>query len=124
LRAEAASQALLDQVSIDGSAGNFDTSGFVGSCTIAEAFCQVFTSVRFAIPTISTIVITSFADNGAVEAQAHVQPSNIGINDAILNFQTWAAWSIVPEPATLFFIGAGMLSIIAFTAKRVLSESN
>lgn len=119
--ADAASQAILDQVFIDGSLGLFDsipwlTQGCSNPNFGRSNYCNAFTPYQyFADPT--TGVVASGADNFVVGKQVSytgiAQPTT---NDTSIDVQgTWVRWTLeaqsTPEPGTLALFGLGLAGL-------------
>jgi len=127
--AEAASQALLDNVFIDDEKGLFDSSpGLTNGCTRGSTTCRIFTPL---LPGVVTGISTSGKPRMAVWYVLNTQPS-LGANgyrdndflsaaEVPLNFNTrigvgtWAIWSpaisVVPEPKTYLLLFAGLIIV-------------
>jgi hypothetical protein len=105
----AASQALLDQVFVDGASGLFGSTPDLTVGCVYPSYCEVITPYA---PNGSSNVDTRFAINdsdGGDGVGAATIPS--AYDTASAAAATYARWTAVPEPTTtvLFFSGAGLL---------------
>lgn len=124
--ATAASQALLDQVLLDGAQGHFDTvPGLTQGCVSSASPCVVITPygltsiVINGLPTLAAT--TEFAENYSASgdtvaggfAYEHYFDTAQAANGGGF---TWAVWSpsapsTVPEPQTLALVGVGFAAL-------------
>lgn len=112
--AVAASQALLDQVLLDSTLGNFDTEpSLTNGCAVPDG-CLVWTPY-VAFPSVagfgtgtSNNLNTAASDNaGTVTIIGSAEP-------AFLEVSTFARWKIatsVPEPASFILVGLGLVAL-------------
>jgi hypothetical protein len=109
---QAASQALLDQVFIDGVSGDFDS---VPALTIAcESIdvCRVFTPI--VVNTNYDILVAEGASNfrEGLSSDTTFQESYSRFNDGSQNDRSVGAlWSLVPEPSTALLMGLGLVAL-------------
>jgi hypothetical protein len=105
-----ASQALLDQVFIDGGYGNFDS---VPSLTVGcenSTTCNAFTPYRRE----STLVFAAAARNfrpGYGSDTTFLESYQADYNGGLNNTSFGAVWSPVPEPGTAVLMGLGLLAM-------------
>jgi hypothetical protein len=143
--ANAASQSLLDQVFLDGPAGDFDsivrsdgnvtTTSFTNGCS-SHNFCLTFTPFEIVIfpssvSDVSSSVASNFnpqwsGENPLDRIQLGQYPTTYVFSDfgspTIIN---WARWSpaggiaaVVPEPSTYAMIGLGLLGLSFINRRR------
>jgi hypothetical protein len=109
--ADLASQALLDQVFLNG-ADLFDTAPeLTNGCNPpqGEVACLVVTPFD-----VSDVVINAVAWNHAIEADditASAGPITPDQISRIASGRTWAVWTPVPEPGTAVLMGLGLLGL-------------
>ena len=111
-----ASQALLDQVFLDGGLGNFDTDvDLTFGCTGSTPHCDAITP--FAVG--GSLVTFGIARNEEVAADLVVasdtltRTSNVLFTDNVV----YAVWTPVPEPGTMILTGLG-IAVIGIRRRR------
>lgn len=124
----AASQALLDQVFVDGLQGNFDSSPrFIRGCSdnTGQGFCSVFTPVDF-------LVNNYLAQNSSIEAGDLVRAAFTlsGENLSIYDTTVYAVWSphgtttgpipssAVPIPSSAALLVTGIIALGVMGRRR------
>lgn len=118
--ATAASQALLDQVFLDGPNGNFDTDHTLTNGCGGIGYCNIFTAYELVLGTndarsglaqnLDGIAFPGFQDN------AFVTSFDIGIDYSALPAITLAQWTVAtpaPEPASTILLLLGLLGLKA-----------
>lgn len=119
-----ASQALLDQVFVDGSEGNFDSDpGLTSGCTFVDS-CGVITPYAPLFPDNVFVYIT--VNDGGLDITD-------GVVQAVLPFDfdtsdhhafVWAVWTpanqSVPEPSAFACLGVGLLALAVARRRRTL----
>ena len=120
--AEKASQALLDQVFLDGPMGLFDSSTWmIEGCNNysppeQNSWCEAFTP--YAVDWPNSELFVSVAHNSVLDYDDSVGSYSgfpimqIG-NENNDNFAGWTLHSAVPEPGMLALLGAGLLALLA-----------
>jgi len=127
--ADAASQALLDQVFRDSGSGNFDTNPMLihGCETSSNDLCIVATPFDTFTVDFS---LMSLAYNYVIESQDQIL-SDFPISNSSsmegLTYGVYAVWSpapdaSVPEPATLACLGIGLIAMSVAPRRRKLCE--
>lgn len=118
--ATVASQALLDQVFIDGLLGAFDTTpGLTSGCDPLATICNMITPFELTTSNSNPVVGGSFAQNHFNEEGdfPHYGQFNVSDDSSLDTGVTWAVWSAsatdLPEPGTFVLLGAGLLSLLA-----------
>ena len=120
-----ASQALFDQVLLDGPAGNFNsdpdiTNGCVpsASTTVGSGAggCWIATPYQ---P--GGLVAGAYNDNIAGDALSSTTSYPIGLDTIISGRDNYAVWSLVPEPSTALLLGLGLTGLSWSGGRRNLS---
>jgi hypothetical protein len=100
--ADMASQALLDQVFLDGGLGNFDTDPTLTSGCTDPSQCDVITPYEMFT---STFVSQSKASNSlSVDDSVDISITDQNLDTTPLGFRTMAVWSAVPVPGTPYYL--------------------
>ena len=112
-----AAQALLDQVLLDGPAGNFDTDfGLTRACRVSgpPPYCEIFVPWGLVLNSAQTLTnvavalarntrdVTATVEVGEEDTRLHGRNTNIGSFGS-----AWAIFTHVPEPGTLLLFGFG-----------------
>jgi len=110
-----ASQALLNQVLIDGPAGLFDTFPAHTQGCDSQALCMIWTPVSLSGSTVTAISVFNYS--------MIVDSTGLELIDSTTDLQnylgnTWAVWTeahhAVPEPATSVLLTSGLLGIAGY----------
>jgi hypothetical protein len=109
--AEAASQALLDQVFADGALGSFDTDPEATSGCEDSQLCRVFTPYApySAVQTYLEAAINGDGVNFADATQGFVITNTSDTSGNPIG--VYASWSAVPEPADALLLATGLLGL-------------
>ena len=115
-----ASQALLDQVFIDGGGGSFDTDpALTNGCTNA-LHCAVATPYQ--LQSFNTVAVISTAQNNAIPGDADFTDTGIAVPRVllatVLPTESFAAWTPVPEPSTAFLLDLGLTGLAGKGRRR------
>jgi len=124
--ADVASQALLDQVLLDGPGGNFDsfpdlTLGCPGS-PFTTPFCQVITPVGQLQPELTGAYASDALNR--VPGQTDLVSHSCCYNDLSAHaFAVWADWTLaepaqVSEPGTLALAGVALLGMVGLRRRK------
>ena len=113
--AQIASQALMDQVFLDGALGNFDSNpGLTYVCGASQPHCYIYTpfSVLMSPPFVPVYYgFNRRTDAGdAVIGPAEVSDSYVFPLEGAFVWTVWAT-SPVPEPSTAFLLGLGLTGL-------------
>jgi hypothetical protein len=107
--AEAASQALLDQVFLDGPSGNFDSNPELTFGCEDQVLCAVLTPYEVDLSFVTTSQAINF-DNFKFVGSPNPIPR--GADLGVIGFLAYAVWTpsaTVPEPASVLLLGTGLL---------------
>lgn len=108
--AQLASQALLDQVFIDGGSGLFDTDPELTSGCGDSVVCRALTPYQVA----GSLVTVYRSTNNEVEGSDFATTFlNLSVGQSAGSNQTWALWSVVPEPSTAVLMALGLIGLAA-----------
>jgi hypothetical protein len=129
--AELATQALFDQVFLDGGAGFFDSNPHLtAGCTGTTAECRVYVPYRLE-PQIFSGVFAAYAENQqALNQIAAYTPNPLGLDQTggagFNGLYDWTAsqnrvlskWAIVPEPGAATLLVVGLIVMGTTTRSR------
>jgi len=105
-----ASQALLDQVFIDGTGGNFDTQPSLTNGCANPSSCYAITPYGL-IPVSHAAIGTALNLVGVDSASNDVYP--IPVDTTSDPGVVYASWSVVPEPGTGILLALGLFGLAA-----------
>ena len=111
--AEVAAAALGEQVFLDGPSGNFDSEPWLTNGCEDPHTCFVYIPVAVESVTNTAVVIFT---NSIVNDDVDVYTRQITDDTSGWDFETWARWTPVPEPASGWLVGCGL--VMAATARR------
>ena len=125
--AEIASQALLDQVFLNGPLGDFDTNpGLTLGCAPTVIECLIVTPAG--LSSNGNSVMTFLADNNVLESRDASRFSLPPVNVDISGFAIYARWSAgsiaVPTPPSLFLLLIGLVIIFSFSKLKIKLENS
>lgn len=105
-----ASQALLDQVFLDGGSGAFDSEPSLTNGCSNRFSCKAFTP--YAVDSFATVSVAAAtnADSGGTDGTSlAARPASLGPTSFPSN--VYAVWTPVPEPGTAVMMGLGLLGL-------------
>ena len=107
-----ASQALLDQVFLDGPQGLFDSSPELTNGCNAVDECRAITpfAINQDFRAITWIAINAFVEYGDVLVPTTWER---GLSTGVSPYWTYAVWTPIPEPGTGLLMGLGLLGLSA-----------
>ena len=107
--ANLASQALLDQVFLDG-VDLFDSDPELTAGCQSTLLCAAHTPYGVAAGFVSSSAAENFQPSGGTEA---VVPRDFAVSNDLTgsSFYTYAVWAVVPEPSTAILMGLGLLGL-------------
>ena len=114
--AQAASQALLDQVFLDVAAGPFDTQPWlVRGCT--AVLCIVFTPYIAGL-LLDTVIAWQATNLLFVDDQTQLVFIRESPNTFFISQSLWASWAPIPEPSTALLMGLGLVGLAVRRGSR------
>jgi hypothetical protein len=123
--ADLATQALLDQVLIDGTLGNFDSNPALAFGCANDERCKIFTPYNFVL-SLPNYVHTSIASNGILMDELLNGRITRFYNTELDPNNVFAAWTPtpVPVPAAIWLFGTALIGLIGTTKRRKLGKGN
>jgi len=126
----AASNALLNDVLLDGPQGDFDSipTLTVGCLAQGNTACGILTPYEVVGSGSSSSIRTWMAFNGAL-ADPGTGPNHTGLRSAdpdedfIFGPHVWAVWTSVPEPSSLISLSFALLALASIWCRRTMRDT-
>jgi hypothetical protein len=113
-----ASQALLDQVFIDGGDGTFDSVvGNTQGCS-ATSICQTMTPYELDGEAVTVGAASNVPAGGGAD-WTFVLVTSRATNFVPITSRGYAVWTLVPEPGTALLMGLGLIALSVRNRREV-----